>query len=189
MSADEKPLSRGSRRKAHAHQAEPRRRGAAAPVLPEEPLAVPAEAGDAEIQPETSEAPPPDLPDIDSLDADSDYSVFMQEGVPAALRRLALRKLWRSDPLFSSIDEMVEYGEDFTDAATVIGNVESAYKVGKGYIREEADAEETAEEEAVPAVSEETPEADPEQSDPGEEQNDHPPEVAGDEDDPTSGTG
>ena len=84
---------------------------------------------------------------------------------------------------------MVEYGEDFTDAATVVGNVESAYKVGKGYIREEADAEEPAEEEAVPVVSEEAPEADPEQSDPGEEENDQPPEVAGDEDDPTSGTG
>ncbi len=189
MSAEEKPLSRWSRRKAEARKADTRSRGAAAPELPDEPLAVPAEAGDAEIQPETSEVPPPDLPDIDSLDADSDYSVFMQAGVPAALRRLALRKLWRSDPLFSSIDEMVEYGEDFTDAATVVGNLESAYKVGKGYIREEADEEEPAEEEAVPAVSEEAPEADAEQSDPGEEENDQPPEVAADEDDPTSGTG
>ncbi len=189
MSADEKPLSRWSRRKAEARKTDTRSRGAAAPVLPEEPLAVPAEAGDADIQPETSEAPPPDLPDIDSLNADSDFSVFMQKGVPVALRRLALRKLWRSDPLFSSIDEMVEYGEDFTDAATVVGNVESAYKVGKGYVREEADEEESGEEKDVPAVSEEAPEPEAEQSGPGEEEKDLPPEVADGEDDPTSGTG
>ena len=32
------------------------------------------------------------------------------------------------------VSELVEYGEDFTDAATVIDNLQSAYVVGKGYL-------------------------------------------------------
>ena len=58
-----------------------------------------------------------------------------------------MRRLWRLNPLFKFADEMVEYGEDFTDAATVIPNMQTAYKVGKGYMdkllaeQEQADAE------------------------------------------------
>jgi len=35
-----------------------------------------------------------DMPPIDSLTGDSDFSVFMSPGVSETLRRLALRKLW-----------------------------------------------------------------------------------------------
>lgn len=61
----------------------------------------------------------------------------MKEGVPKALRRQALRKLWASDPVFNFIDGMEEYGEDYTDAATVIKGMKSAWEVGKGYPKEE----------------------------------------------------
>ena len=41
-----------------------------------------------------------DLPPIESLGKDSDYTLFMREGVPEDMRQAALRKLWRSDPAF-----------------------------------------------------------------------------------------
>jgi hypothetical protein len=54
-----------------------------------------------------------DLPDIDTLDKDSDFSVFMQEGVPEELKKLALRALWRSDPVLANLDGLNDYDEDF----------------------------------------------------------------------------
>jgi hypothetical protein len=38
---------------------------------------------------------------------------------------------------------MVEYGEDYTDAATVIEGMKTAYTVGKGYAKEVVEPEET----------------------------------------------
>ena len=54
-----------------------------------------------------------DLPDIESLDKDSDYTPFMQEGVPEALKNIALRALWRSDPVLANLDGLNDYDEDF----------------------------------------------------------------------------
>jgi hypothetical protein len=59
------------------------------------------------------EDPTADLPDIDTLDKDSDYTVFMREGVPEALRNRALRKLWLSDPVLANLDGLNDYDEDF----------------------------------------------------------------------------
>jgi hypothetical protein len=74
------------------------------------------DATDAAVPMETSEAPdeidPEDLPDIDSLDENSDFSAFMRNGVPEALRNRALRKLWQTDPAFNVVDGLLEYGED-----------------------------------------------------------------------------
>ena len=54
-----------------------------------------------------------DLPDIESLDKDSDYTPFMQEGVPDELKNLALRALWRSDPVLANLDGLNDYEENF----------------------------------------------------------------------------
>ena len=40
---------------------------------------------------------------------------------------------------------MVEYGEDYTDAATVIEGMKTAYTVGKGYEKEVVEPEEATE--------------------------------------------
>ena len=53
------------------------------------------------------------LPDIDALEESSDYSVFLSDGVPDTLRRLALRKLWATNPLFGVRDGLNDYDEDF----------------------------------------------------------------------------
>ena len=39
------------------------------------------------------------------------------------------------NPMFRFADEMVEYGENYTDAATVIDGMTTAYQVGKGYLQ------------------------------------------------------
>lgn len=84
------------------------------------------EAGDAK-------ATPADLPDIESLDRDSDFSVFLKDGVPEELRRLALRKLWRTDPVFAVIDGLDDYDEDYRTAMVVAERLaKRAAKTAKG---------------------------------------------------------
>ena len=58
---------------------------------------------------------------------------YFSRPLPDRIRQLAMRRLWRINPLFRFADEMVEYGEDYTDAATVIPDMKTAYQVGKGY--------------------------------------------------------
>ena len=79
------------------------------------------------------------LPDIDSLTKGSDYTGFMRDGVPDKVRRLALRKLWASDPVFNYTDGMAEYDEDYSQMFTGanIENVKSSFRVGKGFATDE----------------------------------------------------
>ena len=67
------------------------------------------------------------LPDI-SLGAESDFTPFMQSKVPEFLRRRALRALWRLNPVLADVDGLVDYGEDYTDAAMVIDGMQTAYR-------------------------------------------------------------
>ena len=75
------------------------------------------------------------LPDPDILEPGDDFKVFMKEVVPERLRRRALKKLWLSNPLLANVDGLVDYGEDFTDAAVGAGFVETTYQVGKGMLK------------------------------------------------------
>ena len=98
-----------------------------------------------------------DLPDPDSLKQGDDFSAFMAKAVPERLRRRALRRLWLSNPVLANLDELLDYGEDFSDAATVIADMQSVYRVGKGMVRDEDLAEaagDAAEPEAEPAEEE-----------------------------------
>jgi len=83
---------------------------------------------------------PAELPDIDSLDKDSDYTGFLKDGVPAPLRHLALQKLFRSDPALAVLDGLNDYDEDFT-LAKVAEKIISSYKPGRGYVDDEDDEE------------------------------------------------
>ena len=85
-------------------------------------------------------ATPPDLPEIDSLDKDSDFSVFLRDGVPEELKRLALRKLWRTDPVFAVIDGLDDYDDDYRTAFVVAERLAKlAAKADKGKIAKEAE--------------------------------------------------
>lgn len=54
-----------------------------------------------------------DMPDIDSLDTDSNFEQFFSPGVSEELRNLALRKLFRL-PEFNIRDGLNDYDEDFS---------------------------------------------------------------------------
>ena len=74
------------------------------------------------------------LSDPNEMEEGDDFSAFMKSGVPKALRQRALRRLWRLNPVLANVDGLVEYGEDYTDAATVVENLQTAYQVGKGIV-------------------------------------------------------
>lgn len=99
-----------------------------------------APAGPAERGGEAEAATDP-LPDIDSLGKDSDYTGFMKEGVPEHLQKLALRKLWQSDPVFGFRDGLDDYDEDFSFAEGIVEQVKTAYRAGSGYEAEEPESE------------------------------------------------
>ncbi|MGD9868891.1 MAG: DUF3306 domain-containing protein [Hyphomicrobiales bacterium] len=54
------------------------------------------------------------LPDIETLNYESDYSGFLRETVSDDLRRRALRKLWASNPLLANLDGLNDYDLDYT---------------------------------------------------------------------------
>lgn len=75
--------------------------------------------------------------DFDKLNYASDYTQFLKEGVPEAVRRRALRMLWSSNPILANLDGLNDYDEDFTDAALAVKVLTSNYKPGSGYLTEE----------------------------------------------------
>jgi hypothetical protein len=104
---DESFLGRWSRLKTEARG----REANPAPVPDSEISPLPDEAA----VPTVPDAPPPavELPDLELLDQDSDYSAFLTPGVDAALRQRALRKLF-SSPKFNVFDGLDTYRDDFT---------------------------------------------------------------------------
>jgi hypothetical protein len=84
--------------------------------------------------------------DLETLTDKSDYAPFFRPGVPAALKQAALRKLWRSNPVFAVLDGLNDYDEDFAWPTSGGEMVRSAWKVGRGFLsgEDEAEAEERA---------------------------------------------
>lgn len=120
------------------------------------------------------------LPDPDSLQAGDDVSGFMAKAVPDRLRRRALRRLWQLNPVLANVDGLVDYGEDYTDAACVIENLQTAYQVGKGmlgHIEALAAEAETPEQESPPTPVTAVAEPDAERIEP-EQVHETPVEVA-----------
>lgn len=112
MAGSEQPggpftLRRWSQRKlAAARTAEPGT-APAAPV-PTPPPATPTASAAAATLP----APPADLPAVESLSFDSDFSLFLQPKVDEQLRRQALKRLF-SDPRFNVMDGLDVYIDDY----------------------------------------------------------------------------
>ena len=135
---DEGPLARWSRLKRRSGSARSGRRGAAAPVTvanvdPGFPAASVPEGGVPAVAPgegtPAGEDAAKDLPPVDGLDKDSDYTPFLGDGVPEKLARAAMRKLWRSDPIFAFRDGLDDYDDDYTIIETIAKAVTS--KAGK----------------------------------------------------------
>ena len=86
-----------------------------------------------------------ELPDPNDITEEEGLDRFFDGKIPERLRQLALRRLWRINPFFGIVDDMVEYGEDYTDAATVIDGMQTAYQAGKGYLKKAISPEEADE--------------------------------------------
>lgn len=114
MAEDEGFLKRWSNRK----------RGSAAPAkvepssteVADRAAAPPAQPTDVE-PPDRLEPPdadePLDLPLLESIGVGGDIKAFLQQGVPPALRRAALRRLWSTDPRIRDFREVADYDWDF----------------------------------------------------------------------------
>jgi len=138
-----------------------RRKEAQRQMAPAEPD--PAEPGEVEA---AGEAEPPlrveDLPDIDTLEEGSDFTVFLKEGVPQSLRRRALRKLFRLNPVFANLDGLAEYDEDYHTVIDLPGGVKTLFQAGKGMVQPEAEeSREVAEDAAASTETAEPPAEEP----------------------------
>lgn len=72
--------------------------------------------------------------DFEALDFNSDYTQFILPETPPGVRHRALRKLWASNPVFTTSDGLLDYAQDFSDAAVNEGKpVRSAYCIGRGF--------------------------------------------------------
>lgn len=156
--ADESFLSRWSRLK--SKEAEPAERQAAepAPSAPEPEPPPPAVAAGPEpvagpVEEPAGDDPLKDLPPVESLTADSDFTPFLRAGVPEDLHRQALRKLWTSDPVFANDDGLKDYADDYTGLFSGSGVVKTAYRVGKGFLDALDEAAERAESDAPPPAA------------------------------------
>lgn len=76
--------------------------------------------------------------DFATLDASSDYTRFMGANVPDAIRQKALMRLWTSEPQFAGLDPLHDYHGDYTDAAVAVKEgLQTAYRVGRGFLSDE----------------------------------------------------
>ncbi|WP_425087571.1 DUF3306 domain-containing protein [Stappia sp.] len=153
MTGDEEAgfLSRWSQRKRAVRQERERDETRLAPA-PEEQADKAAEA--ARVREENQSAA--EEVDLETLAFDSDYSVFLKEGVSKQLKNAALRKLWRSNPVLACVDGLNDYDEDFRTVETLVEGLKTSWQVGNGYgwmeerDKAEATAKAAAESEAPP---------------------------------------
>jgi TATA-binding protein-associated factor Taf7 len=106
----ESTLSRWSRRKLEADQLAPVVEESTPPEATIGLTAAATEEAEVVEKPVLTDA---DMPDIESLNEDSDFSGFMSTGVSDKLRNMALRKLFQA-PVFNIRDGLDEYDEDYT---------------------------------------------------------------------------
>lgn len=108
-------LSRWSRRKRAAGIAPP-----PAGLAPASPEAAPPEAA----PPAGTAEPafdPASLPPLESLTAESDFTAFLREEVPAVLRRAALRRAWSLDATIRDFVGPADYAWDFNASGGMPG--------------------------------------------------------------------
>lgn len=157
-----------------------------APVPPqaEDGAPVPAEnAEGAAAEQQANTVDVEELPDPETMTAESDFTGFLADNVPEELRRRALKVLWKSDPVLANLDGLNDYDEDFRTIEVIGEAVQTAYKAGKGYVfdDEEEDAEDAEGEEVVAEAETENPQTSAEDDAAASEEADAPEADVGDE--------
>ncbi len=74
------------------------------------------------------------LPDPDTLSRGDDFAAFMAKAVPEHIRKRALRKLWRSNPVLACVDGLNDYDDDYISGSFGNAPVQTSYQVGKGLL-------------------------------------------------------
>ena len=161
MTSADGRLSRWSRRKMKARRGRPEADPEDAAEQQNERAGIEEPEGQLSQEEEAEVLRKLDLPPPETLQAGDDFSGFLRKGVPDQIRRRALRLLWRSNPILANVDGLVDYGEDFTDAATVVENLQTVFVVGHGArpieTEEEAPAEVSGADADPPPDDAETP--------------------------------
>lgn len=158
---------RWSRLKAEARQPEPEPAPVAAPqsaLATVEPPVPDAQISDAVVQDEKAAPEKTELPPLESLTKDSDFSLFMRSDVAEDARKQALRKLWTLDPHFATIDISECHSIDFNAVPTFPnGLLNTIYRVGSGMVEavEEIERAEAAKAEAAAKESGVQPDSTP----------------------------
>ncbi len=116
-------LSRWSRRK----RSDAPEEGPETAPPPEAEPAVPDTRSDAEILDALG------LEDPDTLGLGDDFKGYLQQAVPAHIRRRALRRLWRSNPVLAVRDGLNDYDFDESLGTVPKGGLKTAYRVGQGF--------------------------------------------------------
>jgi Protein of unknown function (DUF3306) len=106
-------LARWSRRKREVAKAETEPRVEAKPRV-KEPEADKAQNAEPEFDIAS-------LPPVESINALTDITAFLREGVPAELTRAALRRVWTADPAIRDFVGLAENAWDFTDPTAMPG--------------------------------------------------------------------
>lgn len=99
-----------------------------------------------------------DLPDPETLTKGDDFAAFMSRAVPEHIRKRALRKLWRSNPVLACVDGLNDYDDDYLTGSYGNAPVQSSYQIGKGllaHILEVAHQKELNTDDRVPLDKEE----------------------------------
>lgn len=99
-----------------------------------------------------------DMPPIETLTEESDYTGFLSPNVSEELRSLALRKLFHSTA-FNVCDGLDDYAEDFTSFAK-LGNIITAdmkYQLEEARKKLEQQLSDTAETDDLPEGDEQAP--------------------------------
>jgi hypothetical protein len=152
---DETGLGRWARLKAEARAAE--RVAEAEPEIAPPPVAL-EQAPVPEAQ-EAEKPKPVELPPLESLTKDSDFSLFMRGGVADDSRKAALRKLWTLDEHFAQIDITECHSIDFNAVPTFPDGLKNTiYRAGKGMVEavEEIERQEREAAEKAKALAEQT---------------------------------
>jgi hypothetical protein len=91
-----------------------------------------------------ADQPPPDLPPVDELTIDSDFSGFFHPRVEEDVRRSALRKLF-SDPHFNVMDGLDTYIDDYSKTEPIPAAMLASMKQAQRIFEWAAETEEQAE--------------------------------------------
>jgi hypothetical protein len=140
---DESLLLRWSRRKQEARQHKATEKAAAAPAEAPNEVAPPPvsalQAPESAVVADEGAGEPAapvvdiaDLPDVETLTYDSDFTIFLREGVPDLVKQAALRKLWTSDPVLANLDGLNDYDpKTMTFLQQLEGAAEPVAEVGR----------------------------------------------------------